>query len=103
MLYTILKFVRSRSLDVFGLIFFTIVFLFAVKNHEARSVYLSLACMSALIAILLGPKISLKTTLSQIFKGFREGTIRRSTNIQRFFELLMIGFFLLFLYSIAAS
>ena len=102
MLYTILKFVKSRSLNVLGLIFFTIVFLFAVKNHETRSVYLSLACISALIAILLGPKISLKMTLPQIFKGFRDGTVRRGTNIQRVFELLMIGFFLLFLYSIVA-
>lgn len=102
MIHTIFKFIRSRSLDIFSLVFFTVILFLGVKEHSASKAFCSLAALSASISFILRTNISSKMTLPQIYQQFRDEKIPRSSAIQRIFQLLSIGFFGLFLYSLFA-
>ncbi|AMP06561.1 putative membrane protein [Collimonas pratensis] len=103
MQYEIFKFIKSRSFDIFGFLVAVILLVSAMKDHSTSKIFVGLASTSAFISILLGPKISLKLPIPQIYKQIREEKTQFRSLTRRIFQYLTIGFFLLFLYSIATS
>ena len=103
MQYEILKFIKSRSLDFSGFVLSAIWLCFAVKNHSVSMIFGNLACMSGFIAILLGPKISLRRTVPQIYQQIRDGKAQLYSLPRRIFLYLTIVFFIICLYFVFAS
>lgn len=90
----VFSFIRSRPIDVAGLLMFSVYFILAVRDHSATAMYGYLAAICCSLSGLLGPNISLRLTLPEIFQEIRKAGIPRYQKVRRilhFFCFTLLG------------
>jgi hypothetical protein len=95
----IFTFVRARLFDVAGLLMFIIYFALDVRSHSVTAAYGHLAAICAFISGLLGPNISVRLTLPEIFQEIRKAGIPRYNTVRRICQYLCFGLLGLCIYS----